>query len=70
VKEQELTQAQLENQRFGFAGEHKIDIQLHAAFNVGKGRVDFARIGFNVTRSLAQRGRVSSASARLANTRL
>jgi hypothetical protein len=67
---QKLTQTQLENQRFGFAGKNKVDIQLHAAFHFGKGRLDFARIGFNITRTLAQRGQGSSASARLVNTRL
>lgn len=32
-----LTQAQLEDQRFCFTGEHKVDIQLHAAFNFCEG---------------------------------
>lgn len=35
--QKELTQAQLEDQRFCFAGEHKVDIQLHAAFNFCEG---------------------------------
>ena len=51
-----LTQAQLENQRFSFTRKNKIDVQLHATFHFGKGRLDFARIGFDFTRTLTQRG--------------
>jgi hypothetical protein len=70
IRPQRLTQAQLEDQRFCFTGEHKVDIQLHAAFNFGEGRFDFARLGLNITRTLVSAARVSSASARLVNTRL
>jgi hypothetical protein len=65
-----LTQTELENQRFGFTAEHKIDIQLHAAVNVGKGRVILHGSDSTLRALSLNAASVSSASARLANTRL
>lgn len=65
-----LTQAELEDQRFCFAGENKINIQTNAFGFLGKGWRNLARFRLHATRFSVNAASVSSASARVANTRL
>lgn len=65
-----LTQAELEDQRFCFAGENKINIQTNAFGFLGKGWRNLARFRLHATRFFGNAASVSSASARVANTRL
>lgn len=65
-----LTQAELEDQRFCFAGENKINIQTNAFGFLGKGWRNLARLRLHATRFSVNAASVPSASARVANTRL
>ena len=52
---EELTQTQLEDQHFSFAGKSEIDIQAHTVRLFSESRGDFARFGFHATGFLSQR---------------
>lgn len=65
-----LTQAELEDQRFCFAGENKINIQTNAFGFLGKGWRNLARLRLQLRAFSVNAASVPSASARVANTRL
>lgn len=67
---EELTQTQLEDQHFSFAGKSEIDIQAHTVRLFSESRGDFAQFGFHATGFSVSAASVCSASARFANTRL